>query len=249
VLGGASPEHLDRALEWLKSRWGLSVRAEYPPVAYREAPVSPIVGIQGAFRRAEDGPNGTVTSCVLDVEPLPQGEGFEFEDGVDDFDLVKPFAGAIEEGVRRGLRQGPLAGYPVVGLRVRCAGGELDVLESTDEHFRGAGERAIRAALERVGTRLLEPWHRVEVRIPADAVGVVLSELSARRGRIQGLEVNGASARISCECPIRELRTFGQRLHALTGGRGDFSSRPSVYDVLPQNLVKDAMAASPAKSA
>jgi elongation factor G len=248
ILGGASQDHLDRALELLHSRWGISARTSLPHVAYRESLLSSACGVEGVYRRMADGPLAEATVCRIDVLPQPADEEVRLIDRIDDFDLVKPFMSAMVEGFQRALRHGPLAGYPVVGVEIQCTGGELDVLQTTDEHFRVAGERAVRAALERGRTRLLEPWHWIEVRVPVEAVGTLLAELAARRGRIQGLEVNGGEARISGECPMRELRTFGPRLQALTGARGIFSSRPSHYDPVPASLLKEVLTTSPFKA-
>jgi elongation factor G len=129
---------------------------------------------------------------------------------------------------------------------VRLTGGEYDILFSTEEHFRLAGAAAFRCAMERAGSRLLEPWCEVEVDVPADEVGPTLSALTNRRGRILGLEMHGRGvATVRASVPHRELRTFAPRLMALTAGRGRFVRRGTHYEALPASLAAEAIRSSP----
>jgi elongation factor G len=246
IVSGAGQDHIDRALERLQERYGVRVVAHLPPVGYRETPAGSVQQIQGIHRRVSDGEVAEFGACFLDLQPQPPWYGNAFADASQDVEqLPKRFLPSIDEGVRRGMRHGPSAGYPVLGADVRCTGGEYDILQSTEEHFRLAGERGVKLALEKAGTKLLEPWWSVDVRVPAGEVGVILAEIGARRGRITGLEVDGREATVYADCPFRELRTFGPRLQALTAGRGRYLARPSHYDALPANLVREAIASSP----
>ncbi|MEZ4241789.1 MAG: hypothetical protein R3F59_37705 [Myxococcota bacterium] len=127
-------------------------------------------------------------------------------------DVPLRYRGAIDEGARNALQHGPTAGFPVVGAQLRLTGGAYDILQSTDDHFRLAGERAARTALQRAGTRVLEPWVDIEVQAPQQALGDLISDISAHRGRILGMEVDGPWAKLVASCPYRELRTFASRL-------------------------------------
>ncbi len=128
---------------------------------------------------------------------------------------------------------------------MRLTGGDYDILQSTDEHFRLAGEKAARMALQRAGTRILEPWWEVDVKAPQGALGDLISDIASHRGRIVGMVVEGEEARLVAHCPYRELRTFASRLQGLTGGRGRFHSRESHYEPLPAHLVREAIESSP----
>lgn len=249
VLHGVGTDQLERALLVLRDRLGVAVTTSLPAVAYHESPQGVARAIEGVHRRAND---GDVTEFALLTVDLQPGEDPADDNQVDwvvpDEIVPARFRAAAEEGIRRGLRRGPTAGYPVTGAVVRVLGGDYDILVSDDEHFRVAGERAARAALDKAGTRLLEPWSAVDVHVPFGEVGAVLAELGARRARITGLEVHGADASVRADCPVRELRTFGPRLQAITGGRGTFVSRPARHEPLPASLVKEAVAASPQRN-
>ncbi|MEZ4319158.1 MAG: GTP-binding protein [Myxococcota bacterium] len=251
LLRGYSDAHLDLALERLRSRLGVAVTAELPPIPYREMPASGVVGVSGIHRKEDnDGLPVEYGACQVDVTPLPPDEGNGFEDAHPDPDeLPTKFRPAIDEGVRRALEHGPTAGYPVLGATVRLTGGEYDILQSTEDHFRIAGELAARSALEQAGTRILEPWWQVDVYARGTEVGHVISEISVRRGRIVGLEVLGTETRVCAQMPYRELRTFGPRLQGATSGRGRFYGEFSHYEPAPDHILSEAIADSPFRRA
>ncbi|NCG21266.1 MAG: hypothetical protein GWP91_19840 [Rhodobacterales bacterium] len=248
LLGGLSEAHLQLALERLTLRTGLAIRKSLPPVAYRETPLSAAVGIEG-IHRLEDS-QGMVQEfgvCRVDLRPQDVRNGTSFLDCVDDAveDLPSEYRPAVHEGTTRGMAHGPMAGYPLLGVDLRLMGGEYSMISSSEEHFRRAGELAVRRALEVSGTQLLEPWSEVEVRLPSGAVGVILSDLSSHRGRILNLDTRVLETVIFALCPDRELRTFAVRLQTLTSGRGVYSRQPSHYEKLPDHLVSEAVASSP----
>lgn len=249
LLGGAGEAHLDLALErlgWL----GMPVRGELPPIPYREVPANSVRDIEG-IHRLEDGDGLPVEYGACNVELSPRAdEVVDFEDAFPDADeLPSRFRPAIDQGVRKALQRGPTAGYPVLGAQVRLVGGGYDILQSTEDHFRIAGELAARRALEEAGTRLLEPWWQVDVYAPSDDIGSVISEVAQRRGRVVGLEVLGGETRLCAQVPYRELRTFGPRLESVSAGRGRFFGEPSHYELAPDHLVDEAIRASPFRRA
>lgn len=251
LLRGFSDEHLQLALERLAGEHGVNVDADLPPIPYRETPVGPVHAVPGVHRR-EDGDGLPVEfgACEVDVEPRPPESGLRFEDAYPDREeLPSKFRPAIDEGVRSALQHGPMAGYPVLGAQVRLVGGEYDILQSTEDHFRLAGEIAGRAALQRAGTRLLEPWWQVDVYARGPELGDVIGEISARRGRIVGMEVLGQETRLLAQMPFRELRTFGPRLQAATHGRGRFYGDFLHYELAPAHVVGEAIAGSPFRRA
>lgn len=246
LLAAGSEGHLKLAIARLRERTGLALTTRLPPVAYREMPVGAVEGIEGLHVREDsDGLVEEYGRCCLDLAPdTPDGNCFV--DEVDDpEDLPERWRPAIGEGAQLAMKHGPTAGYPVLGARVRLVGGAYDMLQSTDDHFRLAAEKGVRSALQRAGTRLLEPWWRVDVEVPADHVGDLIGDISAHRGRVMGMEVEGDRARLTADCPYRELRTFAGRLQRLTSGRGRFEARPDHYEPLPESLVHEAIAESP----
>ncbi len=247
VLAGTTESHLQRAVKLLRDRLGLDVRAELPPVEYRETPARPVQGVEGLHVRESGEGVHEYGACVFDVAPRPPEQGIGFSSRVDDEELLPSrFVSPIGEGVQQATRHGPLAGYPVVGADVCLTGGEYDILFSTEDHFRLAGQAGFRAALERAGTRILEPWTEVEITIPADDVGPLLGALQNIRARIQGMEVrSGGVTCVRSSVPERELRAFAPRLMAISAGRGRFVRGASHYEDLPSDLTKEAIHASP----
>ncbi|MEQ1500665.1 MAG: GTP-binding protein [Myxococcota bacterium] len=248
LLSGSDESHLriaiERLLQWAD---GIQVVTELPPVGYVETPAARVLGVEGLHVRADgEGLVEEFGRCELALVPTPPEQGTTFVDALDDDEeLPVRYRGAIDEGAQAAMRHGPTAGYPVVGAKLELTGGAYDILQSTDDHFRLAGEKAARNALERVGTRLLEPWWKLEIKAPQTAVGDLISDISAHRGRILGMEVEGDTAALTALSPYRELRTFASRLQALTGGRGRFETVMSHYEALPDHLLREAIEASP----
>lgn len=230
---------VDRAVGWLKHRMGVAITAERPSIDYREVPANGTWGVEGVHLREVGGLVEEYGRCALDLDPEGRPGDLAFLARVDHEDLPERFVGAVRQGALEAARTGPL-GFPVIGARVTCVGGEYDILSSTEDHFRIAGAAAMRAALTATGTRLAEPWTRVEVHAPAEGVGAVLDALTSRRGRILDVCVDH-EARVEALCPERETHDLVGRLGALTGGRGWFSSRRSHYDLLPDGLVAEAI--------
>jgi elongation factor G len=245
VLAGQGQMHLEHTLEVLRGPLAVKVESTLPPVPYRETPTTPVRRVRGLHRRTDGELVEEFGECWLDVVPKSPQEGIRFESTVGDEELPDRFVPPIHDGIHEATQHGPTAGYPVVGVGVRCVGGEYDLLSSEGEHFRRAGARALRAALQKSGTDLLEPWCSVRVEAAADEVGPVLSEIGSSRGRILDMEVGPRMVRIDSQLPYRELRTFAPRLQAVTGGRGRFTTAHSHYEKLPRELVHEAIAESP----
>lgn len=245
LLGAGSEAQLDWALSRLEAL-GAPVTGQLPPIPYREVPAQEVRAVEGVHKLEDaDGLPVEFGACHVDVLPS-QSQDVAFEDAFPDADeLPRRFRPAIDQGVRKALQHGPMAGYPVLGARVRLTGGEYDILQSTEDHFRIAGELAARRALEEAGTRLLEPWWQVDVYAPSEEIGAVIAELSTRRGRVVGLEVLGDETKVCAHVPFRELRTFAPRLEAVCSGRGRFFGEASHYEQAPDHLIDEAIAASP----
>jgi elongation factor G len=249
LLAGQDEAHLQVAIERLRA-WsgGLTLASELPPVGYVETPSAHVHGVEGLHVH-KDG-EGLVEEfgrCEVALAPTSPDEGTAFVDAIGDEedDLPRRYRFAIDQGARDAMRHGPTAGYPVVGVELRLTGGQYDILQSTDDHFRQAGEKAARIALERAGTKLLEPWWKVEVTVPNATVGDLIADIASHRGRILGMHVHGDTVVLAAECPYRELRTFSSRLRSLSGGRGVFETEMSHYEPLPDHLLHEAIAASP----
>jgi elongation factor G len=238
VLSGMGELHLEVAVEKLRRELGLEVNVGRPRVSYRETVVR---GVAGAVYRhvKQDGGAGQFAHVVLDVEPLP-GPGFEFRSAVVGGRVPQEYVRAVEAGCRDALTEGPLGGHAVTGLRVTLTDGATHVKDSSEAAFRTAGRFGLREALRACAMVLLEPVAEVTVTVPEDAVGGVLGDLAARRGRIAGQVTRAGAAVVTATVPLAELFGYATRLRGRTQGRGTFTARPSGYAQAPATAVTAA---------
>ncbi|GAB2850191.1 hypothetical protein GCM10027074_16140 [Streptomyces deserti] len=189
VLSGMGELHLEVAVEKLRRHQGLDVNVGRPRVSYRETVARGVTGLVHRHVK-QDGEAGQFAQVVLDVEPLGAAEegatGFEFRSTVVGGRVPQEYVRAVEAGCRDALAEGPLGGHPVTGLRVTLTDGATHVKDSSETAFRAAGRFGLREALRACSMVLLEPVVEVTVTVPEDAVGGVLGDLAARRGRVTG---------------------------------------------------------------
>jgi elongation factor G len=245
VLSGMGELHLEVAAEKLRRSHGIEVNVGRPRVSYRETVGRGVSGL--VFRHVkQDGGAGQFAHVVLDVEPLgeesgkgPGGEsgdafgGFEFRSAVVGGRVPQEYVRAVEAGCRDALAEGPLGGHPVTGLRVTLTDGATHVKDSSETAFRTAGRLGLREALRACAMILLEPVAEVTVTVPEDAVGSVLGDLAARRGRVSGSTARGGAAVVTATVPLAELFGYATRLRSRTQGRGTFTARPTGYAPAP----------------
>ncbi|MGW7203782.1 elongation factor G [Streptomyces sp. NPDC054837] len=235
VLSGMGELHLEVALEKARRDHGLDVNAGRPRVAHRETVGR---GVSGhVFRHVkQDGGAGQFAHVVLDVEPLDVDAGFEFRSAVVGGRVPQEYVRAVEAGCRDALAEGPLGGHPVTGLRVTLTDGATHVKDSSDTAFRTAGRFGLREALRACAMVLLEPVAEVTVTVPDAAVGGVLGDLAARRGRVSGSVTRSGSAVVTATVPLAELFGYATRLRSRTQGRGTFTARPTGYAPAPATV-------------
>ncbi|MFD0278208.1 elongation factor G [Kitasatospora sp. NPDC127111] len=248
VLSGMGELHLEVAVEKIRREQGLEVTVGRPQVAYRETIGG---GVSGLVHRhvKQDGGAGQFAHVVLDVAPLGGGEGAEGGEGIEGPDVAegfvfrstvtggrvpKEYVQAVEAGCRDALAEGPLGGHRVTGVLVTLTDGATHPKDSSDLAFRTAGRLALREALRRCDPLLLEPVAEVTVTVPEDAVGGVLGDLAARRGRVQGSAPRGGTAVLTATVPLAELFGYATGLRSRTQGRGTFTTRPAGYAPAPR---------------
>ncbi|WP_328432340.1 elongation factor G [Streptomyces sp. NBC_00453] len=230
VLSGMGELHLEIAAEKVRRAHGVKVNVGRPRVSYRETVGRGVSGL--VFRHVkQDGGAGQFAHVVLDVEPLE--DGFEFRSAVVGGRVPQEYVRAVEAGCRDALAEGPLGAHPVTGLRVTLTDGATHVKDSSDTAFRTAGRLGLREALRTCAMVLLEPVVEVTVTGPEDAVGGVLGDLAARRGRVSGSATRGGAAVVTATVPLAELFGYATRLRSRTQGRGTFTARPTGYAPAP----------------
>ncbi|MFE6526573.1 elongation factor G, partial [Streptomyces sp. NPDC057794] len=225
VLSGMGELHLEVAVEKLRRDLGLEVTVGRPRVSHRETVARGVSGL--VYRHVkQDGGAGQFAHVVLDVEPYEEG-AFVFRSTVVGGRVPQEYVRAVEAGCRDALAEGPLGGHPVTGLRVTLTDGATHVKDSSGTAFRTAGRLGLRQALRACAMVLLEPVAEVTVTVPGDAVGGVLGDLAARRGRVTGSVTRAGATVVTATVPLAELFGYATRLRSRTQGRGTFTTRPT----------------------
>ncbi len=235
VLWCLGEAHADVLLDRLGNRYGVQVDQVDVRVPLRETFGGPSKG-RGRHVK-QSGGHGQFAVCEVEVEPLPQGSGFEFVDKVVGGSVPRQFIPSVEKGVRSQLEKGLTAGYPVVDLRVTLYDGKAHSVDSSDMAFQTAGALALREAAAAGAVQLLEPIDSIEVLIDDDFVGAVMGDLSTRRAHVLGTEpIGGGRTLVRAEAPQLELVRYATDLRSLSHGTGTFSRSFSRYDVMPSHV-------------
>ena len=230
VLWTMGEAHADAALERLADRFGVTVTKVDVRVPMRETLAGP--GQAQGRHVKQSGGHGQYAVCEIEVEPLPRGTGFEFAERVVGGAVPRQFIPSVEKGVRAQLEKG-CTGHPMVDVKVTLVGGKAHSVDSSDMAFQSAGALALREAAAAVGVQLLEPVDEIEVQVPDDLVGTVMSDLAARRGRVLGQDGADGLVTVRALVPAAELITYPVDLRSATHGAGSFSRSFAGYEAVP----------------
>jgi elongation factor G len=247
IVAGLSQIHVEVISDRLKSRFGVEVLLKPPRVPYQET-IRASARAHGRHKK-QTGGRGQFGDCRITIEPLEDGLDFEFVDEIKGGVIPQGFIPAVEKGVREAMRHGPVAGYPVKGVRVRLQDGSYHTVDSSEQAFRTAGAHAMKEAMAGASPALLEPIMLVTVSVPEDSVGDVVGDLNSRRGRPQGMEPVGGMTEIKAEVPMAEMLSYAPDLRGVTGGQGDFAMEFLRYEEVPGNLAQRVVAEAEAVTA
>ncbi len=248
IIAGMGELHLEIYIERIRREYGIEVEVGAPKVNYREAPTQ-------AFQfntkhKKQTGGSGQYAHIVGKMEPLPEDapEPFEFEDEVTGGRIPKNFIPAVEKGFREMIHKGPIAGYPVVGLKVILEDGSYHDVDSSEMAFRTCARTCMRENF--TGTRpvLLEPVMKIEIECQTDAQGSVVGNLTSRRGMVVATEVSGNMCRIEGEVPLSETFGYSTDLRSMTQGQGTFTMEFSKYRRLPALIEREIIASRKEKA-
>lgn len=221
VLAGMGELHLEVVVDRLLREFKVSAQVGQPQVAYSETITRPVTS-EGRLVK-QTGGHGQFADVIISMEPLPPGTGFVFEDQLRGSSIPRTYLPAIERGVRDTLEKGVSRGYPVVDVKVTVLDGKYHEVDSSDMAFRTAAAMAFRDGMKRAGPIILEPVMRIEVVAPEEFTGDVISELSMRRGMIQGIQSHGNGAQsMQANVPLATMFGYATSLRSHTKGRGTF---------------------------
>lgn len=236
LLSGAGQLHIEIAVAKLKERYKVNVLLHPPKVPYRETIKKPAEG-HGRHKK-QSGGRGQFADCKIKMEPLPRGEDFEFLDEIFGGAIPQTYRPAVAKGIEEARTRGYLAGFKVVDFRVRLVDGQYHDVDSSEMAFKIAGSLAFKDAMARASATILEPIMLVEITAPDDMTGDIMSDLSQRRGRPQGMEagVGNGTQLIRATVPMAEMLDYAPSLRSMTQGRASFHIEFSHYDEVPKQL-------------
>ena len=243
VLWCLGEAHLDVVLDRLSNTYGVDVDTEPLKVSLRETFSGPAEGRGRNVKQS--GGHGQFGVCEIEIEPLPQGTGFEFVDKVVGGAVPRQYIPSVEKGVRAQMDRGIAAGYPVTDIRVTLVGGKAHSVDSSDMAFQTAGSLALKDAAVKTPVSLLEPVAEIAVVVPDDYVGAVMTDLSIRRGRLTGTDsAGGGFAKVTAEVPEIELTRYVVDLRSMSHGTGHFTRRHIGYQPMPNSQAEKIKAAA-----
>ena len=240
IVSGMGDVHIDVMVDRLKRKFGVEVLTETPSVPYRETLRKP-VRVEGRHRK-QTGGHGQYGHVWLEMEPLPEGSGFEFEEKIFGGAVPKQYIPAVEKGLQEAMQEGVFAGFPVVDIKATLVDGSYHAVDSSEMAFKIAASLAFKKGAEEAGSVLLEPIMNIEVTVPEEFMGDVMGDLNAKRGRILGLEPMGAFQVIKAQAPMAELLKYAIDLRSLTQGRGSFTMSFDHYEEVPSRTAEQIAA-------
>jgi len=240
IIAGMGELHLEIIVDRLKREFKVETNVGKPQVAYRETFRTP-ARVEGKFVR-QSGGRGQYGHVWIEFEPLEQGAGFVFENKIVGGVVPKEYVPAVQAGIEEAMRNGVLAGYPMVDIKATLVDGSYHDVDSSEMAFKIAGSLALKAAKDKCNPVLLEPIMKVEVTVPEEYFGDVMGTLSSRRGRIEGTDTRAGAQIIRAKVPLGEMFGYSTTLRSGTQGRGVFSMELSHYEEVPKSIADEIIA-------
>jgi elongation factor G len=240
IVSGMGKVHIEVAVDRLKRKFGVEVLMKTPRVPYKET-VRGEASVQGKYKK-QTGGRGQYGDCWIKLEPLPRGKGYEFVNKIVGGVIPRQYIPAVEKGIVEAMEGGALAGYPVTDVRTTLYDGSYHSVDSSEMAFKIAGSLALKKAVQQAVPVLLEPIMTVEVSAPDDAIGDVIGDLNARRGRVMGVEAKSKNQGIKALVPLAEMLEYAPQLRSLTGDRGDYTMEFSYYEEVPAHIQEKLVA-------
>jgi len=234
IISGMGELHLEIIVDRLKREFAVDANVGAPQVAYRET-IRKTVEQEGKFVR-QSGGRGQYGHVWLRIEPKESGEGYEFVNEIVGGTVPREYIPAVDKGIQEQMKNGVLAGYPVVDVKVTLYDGSYHDVDSNEMAFKIAGSMGFRQGALEADPVLLEPIMSVEVVTPEDYMGDVMGDLNRRRGLVQGMEDGPAGKTIRAEVPLAEMFGYATALRSATQGRATYSMEFVSYNAAPANV-------------
>ncbi len=242
IARGLGELHLGVQMERMKRKFNVSVTTESPRIPYRETIKKQAEG-HGRHKK-QTGGHGQYGDCHVRLKPLPRGSGYVFTDAIVGGVIPNKFIPSVDKGIQEALKRGILAGYPVVDFEAECFFGSYHAVDSSDIAFQMAGIQAFNKAAELAQPIILEPIIEVEVVTPDQYMGDVIGDLNHRRGKVLGMDQDGAKAHVRALVPQAELENYATMLRSFTQGRAYHKRKLHGYEEVPQHVTQKIIEAA-----
>ncbi len=241
VISGMGELHLEVLVDRMLREFSVDANVGKPQVAYRETIRKPAQKVEGRYVR-QTGGRGQYGHVVINLEPTGPGGGYEFVDQITGGKIPKEYIPSVDAGIQEALTSGVLAGYPTVDVRVLLTDGSYHDVDSSELAYKIAGSMAVKEAAKRSSPVLLEPVMSVEVVTPEEYMGDVIGDLSARRGRVEGMEQRGTSSVVRAQVPLADMFGYATDLRSRTQGRATYTMQFHAYNEVPESIAKEIIA-------
>lgn len=240
LISGMGQMHIETSVEKAMRRYKCDMVLKTPKVPYRET-IKGKAQVQGRHKK-QSGGRGQFGDCWVEIEGMPHGFGYEFEDAIVGGVIPRQYIPAVDKGIQESAKRGYLAGYPLVDFRAKLYDGSYHNVDSSEMAFKIAGSLALKGALEKVKPALLEPIVVLSVQIPDEYMGDVIGDLSSRRGKVLGSDSQAGITEIKAHVPMNEVLRYAPDLRSMTGGQGVFTMEITHYEEAPSPIVDRVVA-------
>jgi len=242
VISGMGESHIEVTAERMKRKFGVEVELTTPKVPYRET----ITGTSQSdyTHKKQTGGHGQYARVAIRVEPLPRGSGLEFANKIVGGSVPKQYIPAVEKGVNEAVREGAIAHYPLVDVKVTLYDGKEHPVDSSEMAFKLAAMMALKLGAQDAHPVLLEPIVNLHITVPEASTGDVLSDLNGKRGKVLGMTPQGALTQIEAQAPLAEVQRYATDLRSMTQGRAHYTMEVSHYEEVPAHAAQKVIEAA-----
>jgi elongation factor G len=237
IIAGMGELHLDILVDRMRREFKVEANVGAPQVSYRET-FRQSAKVEGKFAR-QSGGRGQFGHVWIEFSPNEEGKGFEFENGIVGGVVPREYIPAVQAGLEDSLQRGVLAGYPLVDVKARLFDGSYHDVDSSEMAFKVAASLALRNAASKCNPAILEPVMKVEVVMPEEYLGDIMGQITARRGRVEGMEARGNAQVVKAMVPLSEMFGYATSLRSSTQGRGVFTMTFDHYEEVPKSIAEE----------
>ncbi|KZE68241.1 elongation factor G [Fictibacillus phosphorivorans] len=237
IIAGMGELHLDILVDRMRREFKVEANVGAPQVAYRET-IRQAAKVEGKFVR-QSGGRGQYGHVWIEFEPGDEGSGFVFENKIVGGAVPREYIPAVQAGIEESMKNGMLAGFPLLDLKARIVDGSYHDVDSNEMAFKIAGSMALKNAKSKCDPAILEPIMKVEVTVPEEYMGDIMGDVTSRRGRVEGMEARGNAQIVKAMVPLAEMFGYATSLRSRTQGRGTYSMHFDHYEEVPKSISEE----------